>query len=76
VRIVGQHHRSELEFGLARTLVRALAWSASGNLGTLAHTGGLFRGTQSYFDAMDARRALAQARLLNQPADISKKSVR
>jgi hypothetical protein len=67
MRIVGTQNRSELEFDPARALTRALAWRATDNVGTLAHPRGVFRGTQSYFNAMDAQRALAQARLLNTP---------
>jgi hypothetical protein len=67
MRIVGTQNRSELELEPARALARALAWRATDNVGTLAHPHGVFRGTQSYFDAMDAERALAQARVLNGP---------
>ena len=74
MRIVGHHHRSELEFVPERALLRALDWRASDNAGTLAHPRGIFRGTSSYFDGLDAQRALAQARLLNQAADASVKS--
>jgi hypothetical protein len=75
MRIVGQNHRNELEFDPARALVRALAWRASDNAGTLAHPRGVFRGTQHYFEAMDAQRALAQARLLNQPSGTTAQSL-
>lgn len=74
MRIVGHQDRSELEFDPLRALARALAWNASDNPGTLAHPRGVFRGTSSYFDAMDAQRALAQARLLNLPPNVSDKS--
>jgi len=72
MRIVGHQNRSELELDPARALVRALQWRAQDNVGTLAHPRGVFRGTQSYFNAMDTQRAVAQARLLNAAAVIQK----
>jgi hypothetical protein len=69
MRIVGPKNRGELEPDPARAVVRALEWRATDNVGTLAHPRGVFRGTQAYFDAMDAERALTQARLLNTPTN-------
>lgn len=67
MRIVGTQNRSELEHNHVRAVARALAWRATDNVGTLTHPRGVFRGTHSYFDAMDASRAVCQARVLNAP---------
>lgn len=65
MRIVGNQNRSELEPDPVRAVQRALAWRPADNVGTLPHPRGVFRGTHAFFNAMDAQRALTQARLLN-----------
>ncbi len=67
MRIVGSQNRSELELDPVRAVQRALAWRPTDNVGTLPHPRGVFRGTHRFFNAMDARRAVEQARLLNAP---------
>lgn len=65
MRIVGHQNRSELETDPVRAVQRALAWRPADNVGSLPHPRGVFRGTQAFFNQMDAQRALAQARLIN-----------
>jgi hypothetical protein len=67
MRIVGTQNRSELERDPVQAVARALVWRATDNKGTVAHPRGVFRGTHTYFEAMDAARALTQARMLNAP---------
>ena len=74
MRIVGNQNRSELERDPVRAVQRALAWRPADNVGTLPHPRGVFRGTQAYFNAMDAQRALAQARLLNAQVAVGAKA--
>ncbi len=75
MRIVGTQNRSELERDPVQVLTRALAWRTTDNKGTLAHPRGVFRGTQTYFEKMDAARALTQARVLNTPRTVHLRDV-
>jgi hypothetical protein len=74
MRIVGTQNRSEIETDAARMLVRALAWRGTDNVGSLAHPKGVLRGTHSYFNALDAARSLEQARLLNAPQSLMRRT--
>jgi hypothetical protein len=67
MRVVGHQNRSEFEHDPVRALQRAMTWNNRDNAGTLAHPRGVFRGSQDFFNALDAQRALQQARLLNAP---------
>jgi hypothetical protein len=67
MRIVVHQNRSEFEPDPVRALQRAVTWNNRDNAGTLAHPRGVFRGSQDFFNALDAQRALQQARLLNAP---------
>lgn len=67
MRIIGSQNRTELELDPKRVVARALAWRVADNMGTVAHPRGVFRGTHAYFVAMDAQRAISQARILNAP---------
>jgi hypothetical protein len=67
MRIVGNQNRTELELDPTLMMARALAWRATDNFGSVPHLRGVFRGTQAHFNAMDAARAIRQARVLNAP---------